>query len=289
MDEFVQVTKLSRVMACVGWLQMKVYTVSLTSSGGYGSAVNLRCSGAVPLTCTVSPASLTPTPAGAAFTVTTSNDAENHFNFTIDGTGTDVSHIHKSTPVELIVGFNLAIKNNSPSQSIAAGQSASYNLDVVPLGNGSVFPGDVTLSCAATGLPPLSTCSFTPSLVASGQGDTNVVLKIVTASANLAVVRGAAPHLLWYDLGFSVIGVVFALSSVKKRRDQPRRQYLRLGLLGLFLCFFAGCGTGSSGGANGAGGGGAGHPGTPSGDYSITVNGAVGSVTRSAQVFLTVK
>ena len=117
----------------------------LTASGGYSSPVNLRCSGAVPLTCTPSPATLTPTPAGAAFTVTASNDAENHFNFTIDATGTDAAHIHQSTPVELIVGFNFVINNNSASQTIPAGQTASYNLDVVPLGNGSVFPSNVSL------------------------------------------------------------------------------------------------------------------------------------------------
>ena len=113
------------------------------------SAVNLRCSGAVPLTCTPSPAILVPSTAGAAFTVTASNDAQNHFNFTIDATGTDAAHIHKSTPVELIVGFNFVINNNSAAQTIKAGQTASYNLDVVPLGNGSVFPGNVTLSCSS--------------------------------------------------------------------------------------------------------------------------------------------
>jgi hypothetical protein len=34
---------------------------------------------------------------------------------------------------------------------------------------------------------------------------------------------------------------------------------------------------------------GAGHPGTPSANYAITVNGAVSTVTRSVQVFVTVK
>ena len=114
------------------------------------------------------------------------------------------AHIHKSTPVELIVGFNFVINNNSAAQTIKAGQTASYNLDVVPLGNGSVFPGNVTLSCSTASLPPLTTCSFTPSLVASGQGDTNLVLKIQTTAATSAVSRMAAPHGLWYDLGLSL-------------------------------------------------------------------------------------
>jgi hypothetical protein len=269
--------------------QPAIFNGTLTASGGYNSTVNLRCSGAVPLACNVSPATLTPTTSGAAFTVTASNDAENHFNFTIDGTGTDVGHIHKSTPVELIVGFNFAINNNSPSQTITAGQTASYNLDVVPLGNGSVFPGDVTLSCAAAGLPRLSTCSFTPSLVAAGQGDTNVILKVVTTAANPAVAQvPGTSRMLGYDLGLSLIGVVFAFSGGMRSR-LTKKMCLRIGLLSLLLGVLAGCGNGSSGGSSTSGGGGGSYPGTTSGNYSITVTGAVGSITRSAQVLLTVK
>ena len=53
-----------------------LFNGTLTASGGYSSPVNLRCLGAVPLTCRLSPATLTPTPAGAGFTVTASNDAQ---------------------------------------------------------------------------------------------------------------------------------------------------------------------------------------------------------------------
>jgi hypothetical protein len=43
---------------------------TLTSSGGYSSAVNLSCGAGAPLTCTPAPASLTPSTSGAAFKVT---------------------------------------------------------------------------------------------------------------------------------------------------------------------------------------------------------------------------
>jgi hypothetical protein len=267
-----------------------VFNGTLTASGGYSSAVNLRCSGTTPLTCRPSPATLTPTPAGTPFTVTTSNDTENHFNFTIDATGTDAAHIHQSTPVELIVGFNFAINNNSTSQAVPAGQTASYNLDVVPLGNGSVFPSNVSLSCSAAGMPPLSICTFTPSQVASGQGDTNVVLKVVTtaatpASANL---RGTT-HLLWYDLGLALSGVVLAFSGAQKFPRRRGRVGVRLAILSTMLGLLVACGGGSSGPSGGSGGSGAGHPGTTPGTYSITVTGAVGSVTRTTDVALTVQ
>jgi hypothetical protein len=265
-----------------------VFNGTLTASGGYSSPVNLRCLGAVPLTCQLSPATLTPTTTGAAFTVTAGNDAQNHFNFTIDATGTDAAHIHQSTPVELIVGFNFVINNNSASQTVAPGQSASYNLDVAPLGNGSIFPGNVSLSCAAAGMPPFSTCIFTPSQVASGEGDTNVVLKVVTTAASPSANLTRTPPLLWYDLGLVVSGWALALGDAKKSRRGMNAG--RLAILCALLGLLVACGGSTSGGSGGSGGGvGVGHPGTPPAQYTITVTGAVGSVTRTADVVLIVK
>ncbi len=67
---------------------------------------------------------------------------------------------------------------------------------------------------------------------------------------------------------------------------------MRLTILGMLLTLLVACGGGSSGpggGGGGGGGGGAGHPGTTPGNYTITVNAAVGSVTRSVDVALTVQ
>ena len=125
--------------------------------------------------------------------------------------------------MELIVGFNFVINNNSASQTVAAGQSASYNLDVVPMGNGSVFPGNVSLSCASPGMPSFATCTFTPSQVASGEGDTTVVLKVVTTAASPSANLTGTPHLLWYDLGLTLTGVVLALGGLKRSRRRRKK------------------------------------------------------------------
>ena len=256
-----------------------VFNGTLTASGGYSSVVNLSCPEAVPLTCQLSPAKLTPAPPpGAPFTVTAGNDAQNHFNFTIDATGTDAAHIHQSAPVELIVGFNFAINNNSAGQTVAAGQSANYNLDVVPLGNGSVFPGNVSLSCASPGLPAFTTCTFTPDQVASGEGDTNVVLKVMTTAESPSANVTGIPHPLWYDLGLAMTGVVLTLGRGKRSRRQ-RKKAGRFAVLCALLGFLVACGGGSTGGTGSGGvGAGAGHPGTTPGNYTITVTGAIGSV-----------
>jgi len=60
----------------------------------------------------------------------------------------------------------------------------------------------------------------------------------------------------------------------------------------MLLTLLIACGGGSSGpggGGGGGGGGGAGHPGTTPGNYTITVTGAVGSVTRNVDAALTVQ
>ena len=95
------------------------------------------------------------------------------------------------------------------------------------------------------------------------------------------------PHLLWYDVGLSLAGVV-ALGGLKPPRRRQKKKCLRLAILGMLLTLLVACGGGSSG-PGGGGGGGAGHPGTAPGNYTITVNGAVGSVTRSVEVALTVQ
>ena len=267
-----------------GPTESAVFNGTLTASNGYSSPVTLSCADGVPLTCVPSPATLTPTAAGAGFTVTASSDVQNTFSFNIVATGTDTAGITHSSLVKLVVGFDFALNNNSPAQAVLAGQTAAFNLDAVPLGNGSVFPADATLSCSAADLPQLSTCSFTPNQVSSGSGDTNVVLNIATVGATVAGTRQEQER-LWYDAGLTVAGIALAFRRSKKVNWRKKKTALPLAIVFVLLGMFAACGGGSSGGNDS----GAGHPGTPPGNYTITVNAAVGSVTRSVQVALTVQ
>jgi len=271
----------------VGPNEPAVFNGTLTAAGGYASVVNLSCAGSVPLMCTPAAAQLTPTLGGAAFTITASSDVQGTYSFNIVATGSDAAHITRSTAVQLIVGFNFAITNNSGAQTIAPGQTASYNLDAVPLGNGSVFPSDLTLSCAS-GMPPLSTCSFTPKQVSSGSGNTNVLLSIVTTGASPASGRFIEPDRLRYQFAFLVAGVMLAFGGWRrpvrrKKLVRGKKQAMLTIMLGILLGGVAACGGGSSGG------GGAGSTGTPKKQYTIVVNGVVGSITRSVQVVLTVQ
>lgn len=159
--------------------------------------------------------------------------------------------------------FDFAILNNSATQTIQAGQTASYNLDIRPLDGSTAFPQDVTLSCS--NLPPLSTCSFTPAQVGHGSGDTNVVLRVST-TAPVLTAQTHTDH--WQSLWFILPASVFAaVPGMVIRRK-------RLALLPILLAIalLPACGGGNGGGA------GAAQPGTPSGDYTITFNATCGSI-----------
>jgi hypothetical protein len=211
------------------------------------------------------------------FTVSVSSDVVQNYNFNIVATGTDSGHTIHSFGVVFNSTFDFAINNNSTAETITAGQIASYNLDVKPLGNGSTFPASVTLACS--GLPVLSTCSFTPGSVGSGSGDSNVVVNIKTTAA----IPASAQTMSSFKYAFAVSLVLLGFGGMKRA---PRGKLL--GVLFVVLMVVGlenGCGGGSSGGG---GGGGAGQPGTPTGNYTIVVTATSGSLSHSVQVNLTV-
>jgi len=250
---------------------------TLISVNGYSSSVTLSCGSGGPVTCTPAPGSVTPTAGGAAFTVSVSSDVVQNYNFNIVATGSDSGHITHSAGVVFNSTFDFAINNNSAPETVTAGQTASYNLDVRPLGNASTFPASVTLACF--GLPALSTCSFTPSSVGSGSGDTNVVVNVRTT----ATIPASAQTMSSFKYAFAVSLVLLGFGGMKRA---PRGKLL--GVLFVVLMVVGlenGCGGGSTGGG---GGGGAGQPGTPTGNYTITATATSGSLTHTAQVSLTV-
>ncbi len=64
-------------------------------------------------------------------------------------------------------------------RSVNAGTTATYGLNFSPTG-ALAFTNAVTHSCAASGLPTLSTGSFIPTQIAGGAAATNVTLSIAT-------------------------------------------------------------------------------------------------------------
>lgn len=156
-----------------------VFNGTLTAVNGYNSLIALNCGSGAPPTCTVSPASITPSSSGTPFTVSVSSSVAQNYSFNIVGAGTDSGTRTHSVPVTFATSasgsFDFTVSVTPASASISAGQTANFNLDLSTT-NGA-FPSDASFAC--TGVPNLATCEFTPPQAGSG-GDATVGWNIVT-------------------------------------------------------------------------------------------------------------
>jgi hypothetical protein len=224
---------------------------TLTALNGYASAVNLTCGSGAPPTCTVSPSSVTPTVAGAPFTVTVQSSSAQAYNFSVNGTGTDASHIAHSASATFNSLFTFTVSDTTGTQTVAAGQTAIYSLTITPVGS-TTFPIPVTFSCS--GLPAGTTCS-NPQISAGASGTQTATLNITTLGPNRTTIRPIAqkhngsPFALWA----SVVGILFG-GFAKRSPGKHRGALLAMILIASLLLASCG-GSGSGGGGGGRGGG----------------------------------
>jgi uncharacterized membrane protein YgcG len=202
-----------------------------------------------------------------------------------------------SLPLTVIQDFQIGSLTPA-TQTVTAGQSASYNFSVLPVG--VEFAGAVNLSCSGAPAP----CTFKPSSVTPGNNSAAVVLTINTIASSAS----NAP--LWRHGGTAVINATclyaawivlpaLAISQMRWRRKQyrPRRRAIASLFASLMLVLLVNsCGVGGSNGGGGdggegGGGGGAGQQeGTLPGSYTITVAGTSGALShQSPAVTLIVK
>jgi hypothetical protein len=222
---------------------------TLTALAAYASPVSLSCGAGAPPTCTVSPASVTPTANGAPFTVTIESNLAQAYNFNIAGTGTDAGHIAHSTPVVFSSLFTFTVADASGTQTLKAGQTATYNLSVTPMGS-TIFASAVTFTCS--GLPAGASCSR-PQISAGASGAQSVALAISTLGPNAAPLRPVAqkrrnaPFFLWISSVGVVIGGLVRRPAARKKSTAT----LAIGLVvvsGLLMSSCAGSGGGGGGG-----------------------------------------
>jgi hypothetical protein len=208
---------------------------------------------------------------------------------------------------------NFKVGVSPSSASVNAGQAASYSVTVAPqLG---AFPSGITLGCS--GLPALSTCSFSPASVTPGTNAATSALTLSTAAASALLPShfkgwSAPPPATQVMLvGLVLLIVVLCPSSVAKDRRRPRTTdhgprttdgfpqsrilnpesrlrrvaYTACSVLLAFLLLQVSCGGGGSSGGSGT----TVNPGTPAGTYNINVTGTSGTLVQTAPVTLAVQ
>lgn len=229
--------------------QSATFNGTLKSVNGYASAVNLTCGAGAPPTCTISPASVTPTVAGAPFTVTVKSSLAQTYNFGVNGSGTDAAHVAHSALAAFNSLFTVTVTNSTGQQSLKAGQSAAYSLVVTPVG-ATNFPIAVNFSCS--GLPDGASCSA-PAIATGANGTQSVTLTISTSGLGRVPIRPSAQnHKPWMALFLwaSAMGMMFG--GLARRSSTRRAVGMMLAMLVASTMVLSSCGgSGNSGGGGG--------------------------------------
>ena len=221
---------------------------------GYGSAVNLSCGPGAPPTCTIVPASVTPTVAGTPFTVTVMSGAAQSYNFAVNGVSTDAAHVAHAAPVSFNSLFTITLALSSGTQTVKAGQTANYSVVVSPVG-AATFATAVSFAC--TGLPTGASCS-NPTIPAGTSGVQTVTVAISTAGMGTALIRPSglnrglgSPFWLWLPTAGMVIGGLARGPSRKRKKSAVLASTLVFAL----AMIATSCGGGGNSGGGGGGGG----------------------------------
>ena len=167
-------------------------TFAQCSFFGGGSSVSVNVGPASPLIVTLTVVTTAAAP-GGPFVVAIHAASEGRTTQT------------QNLPVTVIGGFNFSVNNTSGPQAVIAGQSATYNLNVVP--SSGVFSNPVALTFA--GCPAASTCSLSASQIPAGNGATAVTMTIATSAGTP---RGTYSPTVTGTLGSLSVSTALALT-----------------------------------------------------------------------------
>jgi hypothetical protein len=159
--------------------QNGTFNGTVTGFGGYTNTVTMSCTSGAPSTCNYSPNPVTPTSAGAAFTLTVGSSTAADYSFNVQGVGSDSNHLTHQSPVTVSV-VDFSVGTPSPSAvSMFPGASSQFTVQVGASGS---FSGQVDLSCDA----PASgvTCSFSPSASVSPTKNSPVTVTVTVNSTS---------------------------------------------------------------------------------------------------------
>jgi hypothetical protein len=187
-----------------------------------------------------------------------------------------------STPIKTqIIVTSFKVGASPASNSIAPGQSASYQITVSP----QFGPYGNAISLACTGLPPEAACVFTPPTVTPNSQAATVQLAISTAAASwlLPMIQfNGIGNCVWL-LGFGALFLLLRRAVWVNSCPAWARNlaaFLALASILAGLAVLPDCGGGNSSSMN---------PGTPAGTYTVNVTATAGTLVVTTPVTLTVQ
>lgn len=186
---------------------------------------------------------------------------------------------------EQVEDFSFSLATGSvTSVSVAPGGTAVYKLVISPVG-ATAFPQVIQLS--AVGLPPGAIVGFSPANIAAGSGATTVTFTIQQRNTSAALqLPGRARHRAPLYLGLALLPfaeirrnrLIRGAADRKRRNRRGLRTLLMMAVLSLAApAGITGCGYKT------------GYFAQPSQNYTVTITGTAGALSRSATVQLNVK
>ncbi|MGA8271551.1 MAG: hypothetical protein WB919_08325 [Candidatus Sulfotelmatobacter sp.] len=255
--------------------------LTITPSAFYNGTVNIACTtGSLGGQCPVTPNS-TPVTAGTNVSVTSTINVPTNAVpgvYAIDITSEDISAapIHDLS-IPLTISQDYTVGNFSPtSQTVSVGQSATYNLSVLPVGAG--YSNPVTLSCTVTPLFAGS-CSFSPNPTGPLSNATSaaVVMTVTTQTTNGQLRPPGVRSSPWRYAVWLILPGIVAWGVGRGRRLGAAVSFAFA--LCLLFCLLS-CGGGSNGGSGNGNPGGGVQGGTLPGTYTINVVGSPASLSQ---------
>jgi FG-GAP-like repeat len=162
-----------------------------------------------------------------------------------------------------------AASGSATSQTISAGQSASFSLALAQVGS---FTGTVNLSCSITPVvTPASTCNLSSSSVqVTGSAAPTVTATVETTgpSTSAGWFPAVPPAGLPRAWTFTLLGAAGLFVAARRRRAAWG------GLAMLLVCLSVSCGGNGSSSSHTS-------PGTPAGTYTATVTATSGNLTQT--------
>jgi hypothetical protein len=226
--------------------------------------------------------------ATATLTADMKTDGIGTILFTMDTTAQNATATQQSSANYVAQVSDFQMAPDVKSNSVAAGQAATFALNFAPTFNS--FDRAVTLTCS--GLPALASCNFSQNNFMPKSG-ANITLNITTKGATQAQnTITDSPVYAWLPL----VSLAFLGAGALRRK----RTLVAIGLLVVLTIALTGCGffvpegvssksttpTSPTGGGNGTTTPSAS---TPAGTYTITVTASAGSVQHTTSVTLNVQ
>ena len=252
-------------------------TVTVAPTFGFNGSVTLSCSGLPSgATCGFNPPTIVNSSGSSVLTVsTTAGTVPGTYPVKAQGSA---SAIANSVAVSLVVqaspDFALSPSSGSPtSQTISAGQTASFSLDVTPSG---AFTGAVSLICAITpAVTPAPTCSLSSSLMnLTGSGTQTIAVSVKTTGSSSAILPLPDFRLPWTTIPWMLTMGLGGVLMLNRRRGAFVARACVAPILILFVGILMSCGGSSTSTTTTT-------QGTPPGTYTTTVTATSGSLSHN--------